>query len=290
MNNSRLYLFGVVLCAGLFAYSSCSAKTSVENTKQQTATATAPGQGADGNAIVAETMGHFRVQTYSAIINIAKVQKNGRRFDDVIRFFSKVDQQNHLHLLLSIKPQAERKGSTVLVELLNNQLVSGHRLIPETKRIVPISPQQKFSNVVIGGLSLLDFQMMQGFSPFAETRIGRREDVNGKSCDVIEVVPLDRSQFDHGELFTTAAERSPVLVRAYNQKGELIKEIFFDKIDQATNTWVVRQLTVVDKKFDYTSTFNFDNVEVNPQLDDSIFTPEFVQKGWRETYEKINRR
>lgn len=271
-------------------FSSCSARSSGETTKQQAGTVSAPSQGNDGSAIVAETMKHFRVQTYSAMINVAKVQKNGLRFDDVIRFYSKVDQQNHLHLLLSIKPQAKRKGSTVLVEMLNNQLVSGHRLIPDTGRIVPISPQQKFSNVVIGGLSLLDFQMMQGFSPFAETRIARREEVNGKLCDVIEVVPLDRSQSDHEELFTTVAERSPVLVRAYNQKGELIKEISFDKLDQATTTWVVRQLTVVDKRFDYTSTFNFENVQVNPQLDESIFTPEFVQKGWQEPDEKTNPR
>lgn len=290
MQYLRLYLLSIVFCAGLFAFSSCSAKSSVENTKQQSGTASAPGQDADGSAIVAETMGHFRTRTYSAIINIAKVHKNGRRFDDVIRFYSKMDQENHLHLLFNIKPQTGRKGSSVLVEMLNNQLVSGHRLIPETRSIVPISPERKFSQVVIGGLSLLDFQMMQGLAPFAETRIVRREEINGKLCDVIEIVPLDRSQSDHAELFTTVAERSPALVRSYNQKGELVKEIFFDKLDQATNTRVVRQLTVVDKTFGYTSTFTFENVEVNPRLEESVFTPEFLQKGWQEADEKISRR
>lgn len=290
MQYSRLYLLTIVFCAALFAFLSCSAKSSVENVQQHNAIASAPGKGADGSAILAETMGRFRTQTYSAIINIAKVHKNGRRFDDVIRFYSKMDQQNHLHLLFNVKPQAGRKGSSVLVEMRNNELVSGHRLIADTRSIVPISPQQKFSQVVIGGLSLLDFQIMHGLSPFAETRIARREEINGKLCDVIEVVPLDRTQADRGELFTTVAERSPALVRAYNQKGELIKEIFFDKLDRATNTWVVRQLTVVDKTFAYTSTFNFENVEVNPRLDESVFTPEFLQKGWQEADEKINRR
>ena len=286
MQYLRLYLLAIVFSAGLFAFSSCGANSSVENTKQQSGTVSAPGQGNDGSAIVAETMGHFRTRTYSAIINIAKVHKNGRRFDDVIRFYSKLDQQNHLHLLFNIKPQAGRKGSSVLVEMLNDQVVSGHRFIPETRSIVPISPQRKFSHVVIGGLSLLDFQMMQGLSPFAETRIARREEVNGKFYDVIEIVPLDRTQSDHAELFTTVAERTPALVRTYNEQGELVKEIFFDKLDQATNTWVVRQLLVVDKKFAYTSTFTFENVQVNPRLDDSVFTPEFLQKGWQEADEK----
>ena len=286
MQYLRLYLLAIVSCAGLFAFSSCSAKSSVENTKQQSGTVSAPGQGNDGSAILVETMGRFRTKTYSAIINIAKVHKNGRRFDDVIRFYSKLDQQNHLHLLFNIKPQAGRKGSSVLVEMLNNQVVSGHRLIPETRSIVPINPQRKFSHIVIGGLSLLDFQMMQGLLPFAKTRIARREEVNGKLYDVIEIVPLDRSESDHAELFITVAERAPALVRAYNQQGELVKEIFFDKLDQATNTWVVRQLIVVDKKFDYTSTFTFENVQINPRLDDSVFTPEFLQKGWQEADEK----
>lgn len=288
MYKSHLYLVAAVLCAAVLL--SCSAKSSVETTKQQNANVSAPGQGADGSAIVAETMGHFRVQTSSSLINIAKVYKNGVRLNDVIRFYSKVDKQNHLHLLLNIKPQAKRKGSAVLVEMLNNQLLSGSRLIPETREIVPISPQQKFSNVVIGGLSLLDFQMMQGFTPFAETRIARRDEVNGKLCDVIEVTPLDRTQYDHGDLFTTVADRAPVLVRAYNEKRELIKEIYFDKLDQAAKTWVIRQLTVVDKKFDYTSTFNFENVQINSPLDDAIFTSEFLKKGWTEADEKASQR
>jgi hypothetical protein len=188
-----------------------------------------------------------------------------------------------------VKPQAERKGSGVLAEIRNKELISAHRFIPDTKRVVPINTKQTYSNVVIGGLSLQDFQLVQGVSPFSETRVVSRGEVNGKLCDELAVVFSDQSLYQRGQLFTTVAERLPVLSRAFNKDGVLVKEIVFDKIEQVGGAWVVKQLTVVEKSFDYTSTFNFENIQLNTPIEDSVFTVEFLQQGWQETPEKGRR-
>jgi Outer membrane lipoprotein-sorting protein len=281
MRSRKSYLSVIVLCSGLFWLSSCRPNNSVADKSTEPVK--------QGNAIVSETMEHFRAQTYSATVNISKVYKSGLRYDDVLQIYSKFDEQDHIRVLLSIKPQGERKGSALLAELRNQELVSAYRFIPEIKRVVTLNPKQRFSNVVIGGLSLEDLQMIEGVSPFSEVRVAGREEVNGKLCDALEVIFRDQSQYHHGQSFTTVADRLPVLLRAFDKEGVLIKELVFDKLEQVGSGWVVRQLTVVDRNFDYTSTFSFEKIQLNSLLEDSIFTVDFLQRGWQELPDKGRR-
>ena len=278
MRYRQSYLLLIVLCLGLFCLSSCRPNNSAKDKSPQ-----AEDTVKDANAIVSEMMEHFRTQTYTSTVNISKLYKSGLRYDDVLHIYSKLDEQDHIRVLMSVKPQAERKGSGILAEIRNKELVSAYRFIPETKRVVAMNPKQNYSNVVIGGLSLQDFQMVQGLSPFAEMRVVRREEVKGKLCDELEVIFSDQSQYHHGQLFTTVAERLPVHLRAFNKDGALVKEIVFDKLEQEGNAWVVKQLTVIENSFDYTSTFNFENVQLNTRVEDSVFTVDFLQRGWQDT-------
>lgn len=260
----------------LFWLSSCRSNSLETNSHQQAATV------ADGSAILSETMGHFKTQSYSATVSISKVLKNDVRFDDVLRVYSKTIGPDHMRVLIMVKPQGERKGSGILAEIRNRDVVSAFRFLPETGSVVPVSSQQNFSHVVIGGLSLVDFQMVQGLFPFRETRITGREELNGKVCDVLEITFGDQSQYHQGQLFTTVAERLPVLMRAFDKEKAVTKEIIFDEVDRAGKAWIVKQLTVVEKTFNYKSKFVFENIQLDTLNDDSIFTVDFLQKGWQE--------
>jgi|GEM_PF-4551688 len=289
MHRWQRHFWILILFLSLCLLSSCRANTPVEDSNLKPPDpAKVPAQNNDGSAIVSETMGHFRVQSYTATVNISKVYKSGRRYDDVLRMYSKLNSQDHLRVLITIKPKAERQGSGMLVEMKNNELVSASRLVPEAGKVVTANPKQRSTSVVIGGLSLQDFQLLHGVSPFAEMRIAGREEVNGKSCDVLDVVFADQSHYHTGQLLTTVDERLPVFVRVFNRQGALIKEIMFDKVQQIRQVWVVKQLTVVEKSFDYTSTFEFTNVNVNSPLEDSIFTAAFLQKGWQDSSERAH--
>jgi hypothetical protein len=284
MRHRRSYLLAVAIFSALFWLPSCGRNSPAE---EQRPPAAAPVS--DGSPIVSETMGRIKTRTYSATVNISKVYKNGLRYDDVLRIYSKLDEQGRTRVLLSVKPQGERKGFGMLAEMRDKEIISAHRLIPESKQVVPLNPKRKFSNVVIGGLNLEDFQLVQGVSPFAEARVAGREEVNGKACDALDVIFPEQSQYHHGRLFTTAAERLPVLLRTYNQEGAPLKEVVFDKLEQVDGAWAVKQLTVVERSFDYTSTFNFGDIQVNAPLDDSIFTTDYLLKGWQEPRGKSRR-
>lgn len=284
MQRRQRCLLLLLLVASSSFFWSCRARNQTAKQSEPATPAASPVK--DGGPIVSETIGHFRAQTYSATVNISKVYRNGLRYDDLLHIYSKLDQQDRIRVLISVKPQGERKGTGMLAEIQNNQMVSGYRFIPESKSVVPVSGSQRFSNVVLGGLSLQDFQLVQGVAPFSEMRLAGREEINGKQCDAIEVVFIDQSQYHHGKLFTTVGERLPVLMQAFDKDGALLKEIVFDELKQIGKTWVVNRLRVLDKSFKYESTFTFADVRLNSRLDDSVFTPEFLQKGWQEAGEK----
>jgi hypothetical protein len=278
MRHRHIYLSVIVLLSCLFCLTSCRRSDSAADKGGVNTGAEAK----DANTIISETMGHFKAQTYVSTVNIAKVFKTNLRYDDVLRIYSKMDEPEGGRALLIVKPQGERKGTGILAEIRNKEIVSAYRLIPETKRVVEMDTKRNYSNVVIGGLSLQDFQLMRGISPFSEMRVVGQEDVNGKSCYKLDVVFSDQSQYQRGELFTTVAERLPVLLRAFGKEGAVLKVVSFDKLERAGDSWVVKQLTVTENEFDYTSIFNFEDVRLNLPIDDSIFTQEFLMKGWHD--------
>src|SRR5690348_13081580 len=125
MRRRQGYLFILVLFSSC-AFKSCRASSSLGGASPNEADSA---RANDGSAIVSQTMEPFRTQTYSATVNITKIYKNGLRYDDVLRFYSKSDQRDHIRLLMLIKPQLERKGSGLLIEMQNNELLSGYRFI-----------------------------------------------------------------------------------------------------------------------------------------------------------------
>ena len=234
----------------------------------------------DPNAIVSETLSHFNARTFSCTVKIAKVYGNNVRFDDELRLYIKLDGQNG-KVLMQVKPGGDRKGSAVLAEVKDKEIVSAYRYIPESKRVVEVNPRSSSLNVVIGGLSIQELRMFQGASPFEQITVSGKEEINGQQCYKLDATLIDKSQYERAELFTTVAERLPLLMRVFNKEGSLAKIISIDKLEQRATTWVVKQLTVEDKTFNYTSTFTFDNIQVNTEIPDHIFTVDYLKKGWQ---------
>jgi hypothetical protein len=237
--------------------------------------------GKDADTLISETLAHFNASTFKGNATIAKVLKSGRRFDDELKLYVKAEGQDR-RILMQVKPQKTHPGMGLLAEVKDKQIVSAYRYIPESNRVVELEVNDALSNVVIGGLSIQELQFLQGVSPFQELKVSGKQEINGELCYQIDAVLANQSQSHHAQLFTTVANRLPVLMRVFNKDGGLIKEISIDKLESTANTWVVRQLTIKDESFSYTSTFNFENIEINPPLPETIFTTDYLKRGWQD--------
>ncbi|HYP26625.1 MAG TPA: outer membrane lipoprotein-sorting protein [Blastocatellia bacterium] len=230
-------------------------------------------------ALMSETFAHFKAETLTCIAKIAKVYKNNRRFDDDLSISIKVKGPVR-HLLMQVKPRPGNAGTGFLAEQRDEKITSMYRYIPETNRVTEVNLRQGSADVVIGGLSIQEFQMFQGISPFEQLSIGDEQEIDGRMCYRIDAALIDKSRYNHAQLFTSVDERLPVLVRMFNKQDQLIREISVDKLEPMAQTWVVRQLTVRDETFNYTSTFSFEDIQVDAPVADSIFTVDHLKKGW----------
>jgi hypothetical protein len=234
----------------------------------------------DPNAVVSETLSHFKARTFTCTVQIAKVYENNLRYDDDLRLYIKLDGDNG-KTLMQVKPNGDRKGTAVLAEVKNKEITSAYRYIPEGNRVVEVNPRTNSLNVVIGGLSIQELQMFQGTSPFEQITVSGQEEIQGQLCYKLDATLIDRSQYERAELFTTVAERLPLLMRVFNKEGTLAKVISIDKLEQRPTTWVVKQITVEEKLFNYRSTFTFDKIQVDTEIPDQIFTIDYLKKGWQ---------
>jgi hypothetical protein len=228
--------------------------------------------------LMAETLAHFNAETFTCIAKISKVYKNNRRFDDDLIIYVKVKGPVR-HLLMQVRPRPGNAGTGFLAEQRDSEITSIYRYIPETDRVAEVNLKRGSADVVIGGLSIQEFQMFQGISPFEKLSVGGQEEIDGKMCYRIDATLADKSRYDHAQLFTSVDERLPVLMRMFNKKDQLVKEISVDKVEPLAKTWVVKQLTVRDETFNYTSTFSFENTQVDVPVADSIFTIAHLKKG-----------
>lgn len=274
MHPRQKYLTVVVLVIAAFFQTGCRSEQTNENKADLS-----PGDGKDPQTLISETVNHFKANTLTSTAKITKVYKSNLTFNDELRFQMKVNGRD-MRAVIMVKPQTQHKGMGLLVNYQNERITSVYRYIPETQRVVEMSPDQSTSNVVLGGLSLQDFQIFQGISPFEEITIGAKEEINGQLCYRLDATLANKSEYTNAQFFTSVAERLPVLMRVFNKEGVMVKVISINKLEPRGNTWVVRQLAVSDEVFGYVSTFDFDNIQVDVPLADTIFTAENLKKGW----------
>lgn len=235
----------------------------------------------DAAALVAETMGKFNYRTYYAAVNTEKVY-NPQRSERERLLLRYADGEPVGRMMLQVKPQGDRQGLGMLLEEQGGQISNAYRYLPGERRVVPASLRQRSNSVVISGLSLQDFLMLQGISAFRESALHGRETRDGKDCYVIDSAFADQSDYHRAKLYTTTGERLPVLIVIYDKGSKVIKEISFDQLERENDAYVLRRLTVRDALYGYTSTFTFDDVRINSPLPDGLFTQETLGRGWPE--------
>lgn len=234
----------------------------------------------DAGALITETVGHFTARTFSCLVKVEKVYPNNLRFDDELRLYLKTDGQKS-RMLMRVKPHEDQKGIAFLAEQEDGQITSAYRYIPESNKVIKIDPKSTTSNVVIGGLSVHEMQLLQGRSPFEQMKVAGQKEVEGKTCYQIDAKLANEPRYKRAEFYTTVAERLPVMLRAFDNADMLIKEVIIDKVERSADSWVVSQLTVRDHAFGYNSTFRFEKVQVDIPLAESIFSPDYLKKAWQ---------
>jgi hypothetical protein len=237
----------------------------------------------EAERLVSRAVSRFDFSTFSSQIAIKKVYSEKVKFDDEMRILTKTDN-NHKKFLIQIKPGDKHSGKGMLIEQEgSNKITSAYTFVPGKEEPVPIdSTKMKVgdSNLVIGGLSFLDIQILQGVRPFEQVRNEGVATINSKSCYQLAIKFAEGQNYDHAQFFISQ-EELPVLIKVFDRNGAAIKEISFEKFESISDRVFVKELIVRDQVFNYSSTLEFKHTRINGPMDEKVFTLDYLKKGWR---------
>jgi hypothetical protein len=239
----------------------------------------------EGEALLSKALNHFYFNTYFTQIGVNKVYSENFKTSDEMRMTGK-SEENLRKFLVQIKPGERHKGRGVLIELDNDKITSAYMYSPGQDEVMKFDLGQMTTgeksnmDIVVGGLSVLDLQMLQGVMPRERVSKAGTAEINSQSCYQLDINYPKGFEYDHVQFFATQQESLPVLLKVYDEKGTLLKEIWFDKYEPVSGKQVVKLLTIKDEVYGYTSTFEFKNTHIGDPIEDQVFTVENLKKGW----------
>jgi len=268
-------LISGVLFASLFFHLACSPRSNTDDGQKYVR----------GEELLLKALRHFYFASYSTQVQIDKVYSENFKTNDEMRMSGKYDG-DHRKFMVQIKPGEKHKGRSVLVEGQGDKAIAAYTYSPGDKEVAKFNMGQvggggqTTADIVVGGLSFLDLQLLQGSLPRKRVSEEGTAEINSHSCYQLMIQYADGYEYDHVQFFATKDELLPVLLRIYDQKSAIIKEITFDKYDTVAGKSAVKVLIINDKVYGYTSNFTFGNTRIGDPIDDNIFTIENLKKGW----------
>jgi hypothetical protein len=108
----------------------------------------------------------------------------------------------------------------------------------------------------------------------------REENLNGKSCYVIQSVPKDNSyQYSKMVQWIDKETKITMKVELYGKNGVLVKLLEILKVDEVQGRLAImstKMTTVAEKT---STTLNVEKIEYDKNIPDSVFTREFLKTG-----------
>jgi hypothetical protein len=241
----------------------------------------------EGEQLISKALKHFYFESYSTQIQINKEYSQNLKTVDEMRMVGSFDGSRR-KFMVQIKPGEKHKGRGILIEEDGDKITSAYTYTSGQKDVVALDMGQGGGggggqsniDIVVGGLSFLDLRLLQGALPRKRVSKEGTVEINSRSCYELMVEYAEGYDYDRVQFFATQEELLPVLMKIFDQKGALLKEIVFDKYETVSGRQTVKVLIIKDKVYGYTSTFEFKDIHIGEPIEEKVFTVENLKKGW----------
>jgi outer membrane lipoprotein-sorting protein len=213
------------------------------------------------------------------------IDKNGKKRVRSIKTFSK-DFGKDEHKIMFFKTPADVKDTAFLTYDYEDSSKDDDQwlYLPALKKVKRIPTSDKSSSFMGSDFSYYDMtdRDVDDFS----YKILKHVKVRGKDTTMIESIPKTQDIIDESGYTKTIGlirEDIDMVVRSigFLKNG---KKKYFDvtKMHKQDGIWVIDEMTMTTKKGKTTvhkTILNFDNIQVNPELKDDLFTTRRLEKG-----------
>jgi len=213
------------------------------------------------------------------------IDKNGKKRVRSIKTFSK-DKGDDEQKIMFFKTPADVKDTSFLTYDYEDSNKDDDQwlYLPALKKVKRIPTSDKSSSFMGSDFSYYDMtdRNVDDFS----YKILKHVKVRGKDTTMIESTPISKEVIDESGYTKTIGlvrEDIDMIVRSIGfLKNGKKKYLDVTKMHKQDGIWVIDEMTMTTKKGKQTvhkTVLNFDNIQVNPEVSDDMFTTRRLQKG-----------
>ena len=222
-------------------------------------------------------------ETASQLQRVKVIGKNGHERDSLREIMWKRSDNNDSRVLVRMLEPIDDKGVAILVnDDAERSVVSYMMYSPKIKRVRRVTGDSFFGSIMRTDFTYDDFRYF--YSVDEQEEVVRVEDavLDDMPAYVLETTrPDDNGIYSKVRFFVDKEVCLPVRTEFLGLNGELRKELIADRehIKPLGERFVPHKVTMRDLKLESISEFQVEEVEIDPDLDDSMFEVSTLKRG-----------
>jgi outer membrane lipoprotein-sorting protein len=171
---------------------------------------------------------------------------------------------------------ADIKGTKFLVTAHKKTDDEQRLYLPAMKKVRKISSSDKSGKFVNSDLFFYDLEDRE-FGDYTYTYV-KEDTLNGKTCDVVEMKPVDvKAPYSKAITWVDKENSGIVKMEAYDQKGKLWKTILFT-IEQIQGINVPKKTEINNVQESHKTILDLTNTQINTGLKNDIFSVQNLER------------
>jgi hypothetical protein len=211
------------------------------------------------------------------------IGKDGYVRESVREMMWKRTGLNDSRVVVRVREPADEQGVSVLVtDDAAKRQVQYMAYSPKFKRVRRVSGESVFGTIITSDFTYDDFAYFYRVDDREQIERDADEVLDGHPVYVLETVKDDDDAlYSRVRFFIDQEMCVPVRTEFYAPNGSLRKELMADRerIEQVGERWVPHFVTMRDLKLETSSTYEVEEVEIDPALPDAAFEIQALVRG-----------
>ena len=224
---------------------------------------------------------YYAADDMRAKVQMELINKDGQKRERVLTMLRKDYEEggSQKYFIYFHKP-ADVKDTTFMVYKYPDKDDDRWFFIPAVSLVKRIAANDKYSSFVGSDFTYED---VSGRKPEEDNHILlRKEEINGKSCFVIESIPLGTSEYTKRVSWIDEKNFLPLKEEFYDKQNELYREFQALKIKDINGIPAVIKRTMRNIKTGHRTDVTFQEIEYNLGIGDDIFSERYLRRPPQE--------
>ncbi len=226
----------------------------------------------NADQIIAKVQQNERIKSSKSTVKQTITTSSGSKRTMVMESYAKNYNESQLSVYTS---PARISGDKIL---LMNDGDDIWFYTPKTDRIRHLASHAKKQKVQGSDFTYEDYENWDYQKDFKTTLLGK-EKVNVVNCFKLELIPTESGPHYSKMIIWVDVDKYLVLKAEYYEDGAPLKTLQCSDVKKVDNYWVPMKMTMTNLQDGGSTTIETTDLQINVELDDNLFTTNYLQKN-----------